>query len=302
MSGSVSDLNLMNQINQELVLQEEVYIKTRPIRIFCGTFNVNGKSPDESLRPWLCASISSSSSGSDRPIDLFAIGFQELVDLNASNAIFQADANERELLWINLLNREMADESNFKWAAAKYKLVTRVRMFGLFLIVYAREALLAEQEQEQESCCIQDVRTSSVAMGIMEMIGNKGSVGVSLRVNQSRVCFVCSHFAADTDKLEKRNSDFRSTRQRLRFQLQQDAQNDFYDIENDHDAVFWFGDLNYRLDNLGLREAFQMIYANEFEELLKFDQLSLQRAKSRVFDNYIEGIKIDYVFFFFRSD
>jgi hypothetical protein len=123
----------------------------------------------------------------------------------------------------------------------------------------------------------------------MDTVGNKGSVGTSLKINETRVCFVCSHFASDTDKLHKRNNDYKSTKQRLKFEY--NANLDYYDLDS-HDAIFWFGDLNYRIDKLSLNKTMEQIYTNELDKLIEYDQLTIERNKFNVFEDYNEGIKI----------
>lgn len=123
----------------------------------------------------------------------------------------------------------------------------------------------------------------------MDTLGNKGSVGISLRLNETRICFVCSHFASDTDKLQKRNADFRSSKQRLKFEY--NANMDYFDLDG-HDVVFWFGDLNYRLDKISLNNTIDKIYSNEMNELIEFDQLTKEMRRLNVFDEYSEGIKM----------
>lgn len=154
-------------------------------------------------------------------------------------------------------------------------------MFGLFLFVYARQSLLENQT-------IRDVYKSSVATGLMDLVGNKGSVALSIRLHETRLCFVCSHFASDTDKLEKRNSDYRASKQRLKFHDEQQQETNGFDLD-EHDFVFWFGDLNYRLDNLALKDAFKYILSSNYERLIKYDQLSVEKAKERVFELFREG-------------
>ena len=97
---------------------------------------------------------------------------------------------------------------------------------------------------------------------------------------------MCSHFAADTDKLEKRNADYRSTKQRLRFVY--NNLGDYYDVDS-HDVVFWFGDLNYRLDKLPLKRTIDLIASNQISELLKFDQLTCEKKKGNIFGEFNEG-------------
>ena len=171
-------------------------------------------------------------------------------------------------------------------------------MFGLFLFVYARQSLLENQT-------IRDVYKSSVATGLMDLVGNKGSVALSIRLHETRLCFICSHFASDTDKLEKRNSDYRASKQRLKFQDEQQQQEETNGFDLDeHDFVFWFGDLNYRLDNLALKDAFKYILSSDYERLIKYDQLSVEKAKERVFELFREGeIKFKPTFkFLVKSD
>lgn len=117
-------------------------------------------------------------------------------------------------------------------------------------------------------------------------MGNKGSVGVSLKLFETRFCFVCSHFAAHTDQLEKRNADFRITKQQLKFQ---DEKNSTVIELDQHDSIFWFGDLNYRIDAISLNDTLKNINLGLFDELIKYDQLTNERMNSKVFQDYMEG-------------
>ncbi|CAF0886229.1 unnamed protein product [Brachionus calyciflorus] len=255
-------------IKKELSLFEEEYIKYKNLRIYCGTFNVNGRQPDEGLSPWLILNADD--------IDIYAIGFQELVDLTTTNLLIKNDINEQ--LWQNSIETELLNSKNFK-SKSNYHLLCKIRMFGLFLIIYVKEKLI-------EKRVITEIFKSQVATGIMDMVGNKGSLGISFKLYESRVCFVCSHFAADTDKLEKRNSDFNSARTKLNFQ----NENNNYTLSlDDHETVFWFGDLNYRLDKLTLTKTFKLITSQDYEELLKYDQLNLSKNNLKIFKNYNEG-------------
>ncbi len=121
----------------------------------------------------------------------------------------------------------------------------------------------------------------------MGTVGNKGSVGVSFKLNETRICFICSHFASDTDQLQKRNADYRSTKQHMKFEY--NANLDYYGLDN-HDAIFWFGDLNYRIDKISLTQTLEHI-SNDIHKLIRFDQLTLERDRQNVFENYNEGFK-----------
>ena len=47
--------------------------------------------------------------------------------------------------------------------------------------------------------------------------GNKGGVGVRLRVHDTTICFINSHLAAFTEMVERRNMDFAEIVRRLDF-------------------------------------------------------------------------------------
>lgn len=269
--------NELRHLTLRLAKHENEYISYDSIRVFCGTFNVNGKFPDEDLRSWLFIN--------ENQVDLYAIGLQEVVDLNTTSFLLQSDWIEREQRWIECFNNELNidnNEFNNRYIFGKkkkekknYKLISKYRMFGLLLLIYAKNDM-----------CISEIFTSSVPTGIMDTVGNKGSVGTSFKINETRVCFVCSHFASDTDKLHKRNNDYKSTKQRLKFEY--NANLDYYDLDA-HDAIFWFGDLNYRIDKLSLNKTMEQIYTNELDKLIENDQLTIERNKFNVFEDYNEG-------------
>lgn len=72
------------------------------VRIRIGTFNVNGQSPVESLRPWLCSPEALAT-----PSDLIVLGFQEL-DLS-TEALLITSTTLREDLWCEALMRDLAE-------------------------------------------------------------------------------------------------------------------------------------------------------------------------------------------------
>eukprot|EP00953_Heterococcus_sp_UTEX-ZZ885_P000911 1001-Heterococcus_DN1.PRE.6 len=56
-----------------------------------------------------------------------------------------------------------------------------------------------------------------------------------------------------------------------------------------HDAVFWFGDLNYRIDMpVPQEEVFEKIKANDLDFLRDNDQLNMARLTGEAFDIFIE--------------
>lgn len=70
---------IQEAIDQELVRRKSEFTSNHQLSIFVGTWNVNAKAPGlEKLSPW----IDPRQEGEPAP-DIFAFGFQEIVDLSA---------------------------------------------------------------------------------------------------------------------------------------------------------------------------------------------------------------------------
>ena len=126
----------------------------------------------------------------------------------------------------------------------------------------------------------------SVATGILNTLGNKGSVAISFKIYETRFCFLSSHFASDTDHLERRNADYRYSIEKLKFYSEKS--NEHVDFDS-HNFIAWVGDFNYRLNNISLDETLDLIFKSDFQSLLKYDQLRNQIEQKKVFNNFQEG-------------
>lgn len=118
--------------------------------------------------------------------------------------------------------------------------------------------------------------------------GNKGAVGVSLEINKSSFCFVNSHFAAHVHEVQRRKEDHDEILRRMQFE---------FGIRRrficEHEHIFWFGDLNYRiteppqLDAATFRSKFNDPQA--YEKVRYLDQLYNEKQKRNVFVDFEEG-------------
>lgn len=79
---------------------------TRNFRLFVGTWNVGGKEPrnDLDLEEWLHISA---------PADIYVLGFQEIVPLNAGN-ILVAENNGPAAKWLTLIHRTLNNSGTQK--------------------------------------------------------------------------------------------------------------------------------------------------------------------------------------------
>ncbi|GFQ04008.1 type i inositol 1 4 5-trisphosphate 5-phosphatase 2 [Phtheirospermum japonicum] len=160
----------------------------------------------------------------------------------------------------------------------RYVRIVSKQMVGIYVSVWVRSRLRRH---------INNLKVSPVGIGLMGYMGNKGSVSVSMSLFHSRMCFVCSHLTSGEKYGEKRNSDVLEIIRRTHF-------SSVFDIDQpqtipSHDQIFWFGDLNYRINMLDA-EVRKLVDKKQWAELLNGDQLSKELRNGHVFDGWREGM------------
>lgn len=118
--------------------------------------------------------------------------------------------------------------------------------------------------------------------------GNKGAVAIRFSFPQPDVhfCIVNAHLAAHDDKLEQRIQDYHSIMDQIKFKKEK-----FKYIEN-HNEIFFFGDLNFRINNLTGEEIVARIEDGSEKSrihLLNHDQLNQVRSEGRAFQIFRES-------------
>uniref|UniRef100_A0A8C4PNP8 Type II inositol 1,4,5-trisphosphate 5-phosphatase n=1 Tax=Equus asinus TaxID=9793 RepID=A0A8C4PNP8_EQUAS len=246
-------------VKSELVQKEEDYTYIQNFRFFVGTYNVNGQSPKECLRPWLRHSV-------EAP-DVYCVGFQEL-DLSKEAFFFQDTPKEEE--WFKAV-------SDCLHPGAKYAKIKLIRLVGIMLLLYVKE---------EHAAYISEVEAESVGTGIMGRM-NKGGVAIRFRFHNTSICVVNSHLAAHTEECERRNQDYKDICSRMQF-CQVDPGLPPLTISK-HDVILWLGDLNYRIEELDVEKVKKLIEEKAFQTLYAYDQLKTQVAAKAVFEGFTEG-------------
>ncbi|GMP80008.1 hypothetical protein CsSME_00035279 [Camellia sinensis var. sinensis] len=140
------------------------------------------------------------------------------------------------------------------------------QMVGIFLTIWVRRSLRKH---------IQNLKVSTVGVGVMGYIGNKGSIAVSMSIYQTLFCFIF-----------KRNADVHEIHRRTQFHPLSAI--GLPKSIHDHDKIFWLGDLNYRI-NLSYEKTRELISRKDWSMLVEFDQLVRELRKGRAFDGWCEG-------------
>ncbi|XP_070275174.1 synaptojanin-2 [Myotis yumanensis] len=242
------------------------------VRVAMGTWNVNGGKQFRSnllgtaeLAEWLLDSprLSEPEPQDDSsPADIFAVGFEEMVELSAGNIVNASTTNRK--MWGEQLQKAIS-------RSHRYILLTSAQLVGVCLYIFVRPYHVP---------FIREVAIDTVKTGMGGKAGNKGAVGIRFQFHSTSFCFVCSHLTAGQSQVKERNEDYREITQRLSFPM---GRNIF-----SHDYVFWCGDFNYRID-LTYEEVFYFVKRQDWKKLLEFDQLQLQKSSGKIFKDFHEG-------------
>uniref|UniRef100_A0A8C2CVP7 Synaptojanin-1 n=1 Tax=Cyprinus carpio TaxID=7962 RepID=A0A8C2CVP7_CYPCA len=254
------------------------YTRPKKIRVCVGTWNVNGGKQfrsiafrNHTLNDWLLdapkkAGHPEFQDGKSNPVDIFAIGFEEMVELNAGNIVSASTTNQK--LWAAELQKNISREH-------KYVLLASEQLVGVCLFVYIRP---------QHAPFIRDVAVDTVKTGMGGATGNKGGVAIRMLFHTTSICFVCSHFAAGQSQVKERNDDYNEITRKLFYLFIYYGR-----LLYSHYYVFWCGDFNYRII-IPNEETKELIRQQNWDALIAGDQLLEQK---NIFRGFIEG-KLDF--------
>ncbi|PHH74230.1 hypothetical protein CDD82_5041 [Ophiocordyceps australis] len=256
---------ISDYVSVEVARRSDEYTSFEKISIWAGTFNLNGRTQgiDKDLSPWLLPR----SLDADLA-DVYVVAFQEIVELSPQQ-IMNSDPSRRHL-WESAvkhcLNRRQASRGG-----VKYVLLRSGQLVGAALCIFVRASVL---------CHIKNVEGSVKKTGLSGMAGNKGAVAIRFDFANTHVCFVTAHLAAGFSNYEERNRDYATIHEGLRFQRNRGIE--------DHDAIIWLGDFNYRI-GLALEATRALMKRGDLGTLYENDQLNLQMVAGLAFHFYSEA-------------
>ncbi|CAK7324862.1 unnamed protein product [Dovyalis caffra] len=273
-------------------------------KIFVGSWNVGGIAPpdDLNMEDWLCTHTDLA--------DIYVLGFQEVVPLNAGNIVLGSENSKICTKW-NSLIREALNNSISKHVPEDDKVgefqkvhplknnrsinsldkssnifpqyfdyVISKQMVGIFVTVWIRNDLLPYIQHPSVSC---------VGCGVMGYLGNKGSVSVRFCLRETSFCFVCSHLASGGKEGDEKNRNANATEILLRTRFSRGPLRNLPRKILNHDQVIWLGDLNYRI-YLPDTTTRSLVQKKEWDILLENDQLKAELMEGHVFQGWHEGM------------
>uniref|UniRef100_A0A6G1SEP5 Phosphatidylinositol 4,5-bisphosphate 5-phosphatase A n=1 Tax=Aceria tosichella TaxID=561515 RepID=A0A6G1SEP5_9ACAR len=167
-----------------------------------------------------------------------------------------------------------------------YILFKRHKLSGILLYIFVlREIMLRTR----------DFETESVKTGFGGLLGNKGGVSLRFTLNGNSFCATNSHLAAHQENLQQRIQDYQSILDGTKFTIDPNTSGIIT-----HDYSIWFGDLNFRFDEIEKHEVLNIITrartaANDsakvesISTLYNNDQLTRVKNKKQAFAEFEEN-------------
>ncbi|XP_053466504.1 inositol polyphosphate 5-phosphatase K isoform X3 [Ictalurus furcatus] len=225
-------------------------------RVHIITWNVGSAMPPDDITSLLGLNVG------DGNTDMYIVGLQEvnsMINKRLKDALFTDQWSE---VCMDTLSR------------FGYVLVTSQRMQGVLLLVFAKYYHLP---------FIRGIQTENTRTGLGGIWGNKGGVSARMCVFGHAICFLNCHLPAHMENTEKRMEDFESILQQQQFEGQAAMG------VLDHDVVFWFGDLNFRIEDLEMHAVKAAIDNNKLSMLWEKDQLNMAKDTETVLEGFQEG-------------
>ncbi|KAI8615688.1 Endonuclease/exonuclease/phosphatase [Chytriomyces sp. MP71] len=245
------------------------------LRIFVGTWNMNGTVPRCNTFPFLNTTAPREKDGGDSPaildaprakpsskFNLIAIGCQEARHTRAFR------------IWLDTCLKSYESDG--------YALVRVVKMGSLSLVLLAAWWMMASI-RIQTGCATKNL--------FNRVLGNKGAVYACLDFKGLTILFVNCHFSAHQERVSERRNDYKklSTKISAQFKCHHEVEAGDVDLQQKFDHVFWFGDLNYRVN--GTRSMVDLLLQRQDQEvMLSNDQLVHEMKHGHVLDGFNESL------------
>ncbi|KAG5345944.1 INP5E phosphatase, partial [Acromyrmex heyeri] len=201
--GRIAANSLLGPVELEKVLPN------RELKIFIGTWNMNGQTPPKELNDFMLPS------DIETVPDLLAIGTQE-------------SCSERHE-WEAALQETVGPS---------HVLLTSSNLGTLHLALFIRRDLIW-------FCSIPEEDNFSTRTGTA--FRTKGAVAIALMIFGTSFLFVTAHLTAHQDKVKERVNDIKRIVRNLDLPKELPIRHKSKDVTQNFDCVFWCGDLNFRL-------------------------------------------------------
>ncbi|KAL6343270.1 hypothetical protein AAG906_022186 [Vitis piasezkii] len=167
-------------LRSELAAKETICTRRDNFKILVGTWNVGqGRASPEGLKSWL------GSQATD--VGIVVVGLQEV-----EMGLVGLEGSSIGQWWLDTIGKSLDEGTTFERMGSR-------QLAGLLIAIWVRKNLRTHAG---------DIDAAAVPCGFGRAIGNKGGVGLRLRVYDRIMCFVNCHLAAHLEAVNRRNADF----------------------------------------------------------------------------------------------
>ncbi|XP_034722623.1 inositol polyphosphate 5-phosphatase Ka isoform X2 [Etheostoma cragini] len=261
----MDDVDPKNELHEEMLKTLDKAIlfcgksankpKKNSFRLHMVTWNVATADPPDDMTLLLHLN-------SPKRPDLYVIGLQEVYSgplRFVSDTLFDDP-------WSNQLMATLAPR--------KYVKVSSIRMQGLLLLFFSKLKHVP---------FIRDIQATYTRTGIFGYWGNKGGVSVRLSFYGHMLCFLNCHLAAHMKYATERVDEFEYIMDTQTFDCKKASR------IVDHRLVFWFGDLNFRIQDHGMHFLRSCINNQTYNLLWSKDQLTMMKKNEQMLQEFEEG-------------
>ncbi|KAM3875446.1 inositol polyphosphate 5-phosphatase Ka [Diretmus argenteus] len=224
-------------------------------RLHMVTWNVATADPPDDLAHLLQLN-------SPKSPDLYVIGLQEVYSRPARFVLDMAFEDPWSLRFMSTL------------APRGYLKVSSIRMQGLLLLFFSKLDHVP---------FIRDIQATYTRTGLFRYWGNKGAVSICLSFYGHMLCFLNCHLAAHMKYATERVDEFEYILDTQTFESKKAPG------ILDHRLVFWFGDLNFRIQDHGMHFVRSCINNHTYNLLWSKDQLTVMKQKEPMLQEFEEG-------------
>ncbi|KAL1260996.1 hypothetical protein QQF64_008823 [Cirrhinus molitorella] len=246
--------DLSQALNSVSLEQKDSTMET--FGLYVVTWNVATAEPPDDVNSLLQLS-------SPKKPDLYVIGLQEV---KAAPLKFVTDLAFEDS-WSHLFMNTLAPLGYIK--------VSSIRMQGLLLLFFSKLKHVP---------FIRDIQVTYTRTGLYGYWGNKGGVSIRLSFYGHMLCFLNCHLAAHMNYASQRVDEFEYILNAQTFETKNTPR------IMDHKVVFWFGDLNFRIEDHGMLFVRNCITSQRYNLLWPKDQLTMMKQKEATLQKFEEGL------------